>query len=111
MNFFTQNALIFIHEAFSFAGVAIIVVGALYTLYHFIMVVADQKRHVLNLAHLRIGIGCSIILGLDFMVAADVVQTVLAPDYYELGILGSLVVIRIILSYFLTKEINLLRGK
>lgn len=54
-------------------------------------------------------LGCGIILGLEFILAADVISTVLLPDYYHLGMLGLLVLIRTVLNFFLDKEIHQLR--
>lgn len=101
--------LAFIHELFYLLGVAVIIIGSFVALFHFMQaIVVKNTKSRFTLAHLRSELGGSIVLGLDFMVAADVIQTVLAPDYYELGMLGALVLIRITLSYFLGKELEFL---
>ena len=45
-----------------------------------------------------------ILFGLEFMVASDVVLTVIAAQVQQLYILALLVLIRTVLSYFLDKE-------
>jgi len=55
---------------------------------------------------IRLQFGNSIILGLEFMVGADIVGSLVEPDYYNLGLLGILVLIRTILSYFLNIELE-----
>lgn len=50
-----------------------------------------------------------ILLGLEFLIAADIIQTILKPTSQELIELGGIVVIRILLSYFLNKEIDALK--
>ena len=45
-------------------------------------------------------------LGLEFIVAADLIGTTTAPDYYSVGIVASIVLIRTVLSYTLNKEIT-----
>lgn len=106
LSFFSRMA-----DLFTTIGVLIIIIGAFYTLYQFIKVLVGKgTQHIFKLEHLRIGIGCSITLGLDFMVAGDVIQTVVARDYHEMGLLASLVLIRIVLSFFLGKEIKSLRN-
>ncbi len=47
-----------------------------------------------------------ILIGLEFFVAADVLKTILEPTFQDLIILGSLVAIRTVVSYFLGKEVS-----
>jgi uncharacterized membrane protein len=47
-----------------------------------------------------------LILGLEFELAADVVRTVIAPSWDELGRLGAIAVIRTFLNYFLEKDLE-----
>jgi uncharacterized membrane protein len=53
---------------------------------------------------LRQQLGSSLLLGLEFLIAADVIRTVLQPTLEEVGILGGIVAIRTVISYFLHKE-------
>ncbi len=65
--------------------------------------------NVLN--KIRLDFGYYILLGLEFLVAADIIETILKPTTEELIELGGIVAIRIILSIFLTKELNDLKRK
>jgi uncharacterized membrane protein len=47
-----------------------------------------------------------LILGLEFELAADVVRTVIAPSWQELGQLGAIAAIRTFLNYFLEKDLE-----
>lgn len=47
-----------------------------------------------------------LLLGLEFLIASDILKTVLEPTMNELIILGGIVVVRTILSVFLNKEIK-----
>lgn len=47
-----------------------------------------------------------LILGLEFELAADVVRTVIAPSWEELGQLGAIAVIRTFLNYFLEQDLE-----
>ena len=47
-----------------------------------------------------------LLLALDFLVAADILRTILIPSVNELTILVIIVVIRILLSWSLSKEIG-----
>ena len=46
------------------------------------------------------------LLGLEFLIASDILKTVLEPTLNELAILGGIVVLRTILSVFLNREIK-----
>ena len=55
---------------------------------------------------IRIKLGSYLVLALEFFIAGDIIKTIITPTWEGLGILGAIVVIRTILSYFLTKDIN-----
>jgi len=88
-------------------GVVVILWGVL------IAAVATLRVEVANLRHqqlpqvrvrLRQQLGSSLLLGLEFLIAADVVRTVVQPTLEEVAILGGIVAIRTVISYFLHKE-------
>ena len=62
-----------------------------------------------QLDDVRVILGYGIIIGLEFILAADVISTVMLPDYYNLGKLGALVLIRTVLNFFLDRELQNLR--
>ena len=68
----------------------------------------DRENQLLGLA--RYHIGYHLLLGLEFLIAADIVNTVLRPTLEELAILGIIVVIRIVVGYFLGKDVSDFRG-
>lgn len=47
-----------------------------------------------------------LVLGLEFMLAADIVRTVIEPNWAELGQLGATAVIRTFLNYFLERDLE-----
>lgn len=55
---------------------------------------------------LRRSVGIYIILGLEFMIVSDLLNTIQKRDRESLIILGGLVVIRTVISYFLGKEMK-----
>ena len=55
---------------------------------------------------LRHHLGYYLLLGLEFLVAADIIETLLSPTLEHLGILAGIVVIRIIISYSLNWELS-----
>jgi uncharacterized membrane protein len=96
-------------EAVSFT---IMIYGALLAILMFIKseFTRFSGKFTLNgLSKVRIDFGYYILLGLQFLIAADIIETILKPELDELIELGGIVAIRILLSYFLTKEINELK--
>lgn len=95
---------------FEMIGSAVIIFGAGHSIWHyFSCVIAGNKQGSLDL--IRLELGRSIILGLEFFVGGDIIRTVIMPDYYEIGLLAILVLIRTVLSYFLTRELASLGKK
>lgn len=86
-------------------GVVVIALGALVSLLGYLRSFF-QTRGGQGINLMRTEIGRSIMLGLEFIVAADVIKTIVTPDYYSLGILAGLTAIRVVLSYFLNQEIQ-----
>lgn len=88
-------------------GIAIIVVGALVALFLFLR---DTVRTGVGdgaVARFRSGLGRAILLGLEFLVAADIVNTVaVEPTLASLAVLGGIVLIRTFLSFSLEVEIE-----
>jgi len=60
---------------------------------------------------IRLGVGFYLILGLEFLIAADIINTIINPTLEELGILGGIVAIRIALAYFLGRELGLVKRR
>ena len=59
-----------------------------------------------NIRKLRAIFGSYLLLGLEFLIASDILKTVLEPTLNELAILGGIVILRTILSVFLNREIK-----
>lgn len=47
-----------------------------------------------------------LLLGLEFMLAADIVRTVISPDWNDIGQLAAIAVIRTFLNYFLERDLD-----
>lgn len=63
-----------------------------------------QKLDLLN--SVRYDLGYHLLIALEFLIAADIIRTIIKPTLEELGILGAIVTIRVALSYFLHREIS-----
>lgn len=89
------------------AGMAVIAFGALATTLLFLYQYAQTRAFAAAYHQYRSNLGRAILLGLEFLVAADIVGTVtVAPTYESLGILALIVIIRTFLSFSLQVEIE-----
>lgn len=88
-------------------GILVIFTGILLALYQFITHFFKEPKKTQDspLNTIRLNLGRTLILGLEFIVAADLISTTTAPDYYTVGILASIVIIRTLLSFSLNREI------
>lgn len=50
--------------------------------------------------------GVWLVLGLEFELAADIVETVISPEWIDIAQLGAIAVIRTFLNYFLEKDLE-----
>lgn len=84
-------------------GVLIIVAGIVWASYRFLRPPAAMQRYELY----KIRIGRSLLLGLEVLVAADIVKTIaIEPTFIRLGVLAGLVLVRTFLSWTLVLEIK-----
>jgi len=87
------------------AGVAAIVIGALIATVVAVRALARKSGAVY--VPFRRSLGRSILLGLELLVAADIIRTVaLAPTLESVAVLGGIVLIRTFLSFSLELEIS-----
>jgi uncharacterized membrane protein len=87
-------------------GVAVVSIGVLWGLFCFVKELITQS---VELAYktFRIQIVRSLILGLEVLVAGDVIRTVaISPTLNSVAVLGAIVLIRCFLSWSLTLEID-----
>jgi uncharacterized membrane protein len=88
-------------------AIGIIVVGAIATTVIFLVRVIKEGALDDCYRRFRSDFGKAILLGLEFLIASDIVGTVaVGPTFRDLGILGFLVVIRTFLSFSLELEIT-----
>jgi len=64
------------------------------------------KERTLSVETTRIALARSLLLVLDFVVASDILKTILAPSATEVLLLAVIVAVRIALSWSLSKELD-----
>lgn len=102
-----HNVLLWIQHSISFCGVFVIFIGVLMALFRYFAYLLPRTNSIgMDINQIRLRLGRVLTLGLEFIVAADLIGTTTAPDYYTVGILAIIVLIRTLLSYTLNREIN-----
>jgi uncharacterized membrane protein len=104
-----NDILILVKHLMSLLGSLIVFLGSLFVVSQFLLRFMRRRRQpLLNFDWVRMGITRSIILGLEFFIAADLIQTTTTPDYYAVGILAAIVLIRAFLNYSLNRDLTIL---
>lgn len=89
------------------AGIVVIVAGGIYSTLNYLFQVIRKNTRVDTYKTYRTQLGRSILLGLEFLVGADIIQTVaLDINFINLGILASIILIRTFLSFTLELELT-----
>ena len=89
------------------AGVLVIVVGLLIATGAFVLALKDRARAQVAYRVYRQQVGKAILLGLEFLVAGDIIRTVaVAPTFAGVGVLAILVAVRTFLSFTLDVELS-----
>lgn len=102
-----EQILITLARAIELVGVAAIVLGILVATLIGLRDLAARGQHRQVFERYRANLGRGILLGLELLVAADIIATVTAPLSWEsLGLLGLLIIIRTFLSFSLETEIE-----
>ena len=94
-------------ETIELIGVTIIAIGTTFTLAMFLIALIRRQGVEDAMAHFRSDLGRSILLGLEFLVAADIISTVVVDLTLEsVAALAGIVFIRTLLSFSLEAEID-----
>ena len=102
------------HQVIHILSFGLNIVGALIAVYGVVIALVELVRKEIHLPaqavrlneQIRVKLGSYLILGLEVFIAGDIVKTILTPTWESLGMLGAIVVIRTVLSYFLAKDLS-----
>ena len=88
-------------------GVAFIVLGVtkIFTKSVFIELSKHTKmKTTKDRENLRRQLSSYLLLGLEIMIAGDIIGTIIHPTLQEMAVLGSIVAVRTVISFFLNRE-------
>ena len=85
-------------------GAAIVGIGALAAAFRYALTLLGIRDYTNT--EIRLYLGRFLALGLEFQIGADILSTAIAPTLDDVLLLGAIVVIRTVLNYFLSKELE-----
>jgi uncharacterized membrane protein len=98
-----SHCIRFVGNCIEIFGVLIIVLGIVWSTYLYV----HRRTQAWEYDRYKIHIGKSLLLGLEVLVAADIVKTIaIALTFASLGLLAGLVLVRTFLSWTLVLEIE-----
>ncbi len=94
-------------RAFESVGVLILIVGSVLALIRYVVELARRTPTIQAFQDLRANLGRGILLGLEILVVADIIRTiVVSPTLESAATLGLIVLVRILLSFAIDMEVD-----
>ena len=88
------------------AALGVIFWGAGVGLVGFVAAQFSRPARIEAIARVRCRVGAYLLLGLEILIASDIAQTAIEPTYERIALLGAVVAIRTVLSFFLNREVE-----
>ncbi len=102
-----KNAVDLISKVIDAAGVIVVVLGLVIATVTFLLAQWQPDLRALAYRGYRQQVGKAILLGLEFLVAADIIRTVaVSPSFHGVGVLAIVVAVRTFLSFTLDVELE-----
>ena len=99
----------FIVVCLNFLSIFVIVWGVLIAGIDFVRYELTEKDRLVAAREnnfIRNYFGSYVLLGLEILIAADIIETIIHPTFEDIVRLAAVVIIRTVISYFLNKEIE-----
>jgi uncharacterized membrane protein len=94
-------------RAFEVVGVAILLVGSVVAFASYGLELVHRSSRLVAFKDLRASLGRAILLGLEVLVVADIVRTIVVePTLESAATLGVIVIVRILLSFAIDVEVD-----
>jgi uncharacterized membrane protein len=102
-----QEVAVIVSGLIELAGISVLVGGILAAMLRALATVIRTREEDVAFRTFRSDVGKSILIGLEFLVAADIIQSVaITRTFQSVGVLGLIVLIRTFLSWSLEVEVS-----
>ena len=89
-----------------FAGALVIGIASVRSLGSYFLNLAHGTATEMPKEEIRLALGRSLALALEFELGADILKTAVAPTWNDIGLLAAIAVLRTALNYFLERELR-----
>lgn len=86
-------------------GIAAVVIGS-GVVRAIVLFVRNLLTKTSDTVDIRLELGKTLVMALEFLLAADILRTAVAPTWSDIGKLASIAVLRTLLNYFLERELK-----
>ncbi len=94
-------------KVFEVVGVTVLVIGSLLAFAVYVRQLVGGTAHIAAFTSLRAQLGRSILLGLEILVIADIVRTIVVEPTLDSALtLGVIVLVRVLLSFAIDVEVD-----
>ncbi len=87
-------------------GVAAIIIALAIVRAFFFYIRSFFSQKAIDKLEIRLSLGKSLALTLEFLLAADILRTAVAPNWDDIGKLAAIATLRTLLNYFLERELK-----
>jgi uncharacterized membrane protein len=87
-------------------GAVVILLEVIRTIIRYVF--SFTRREQVDMPALRMRLGQSMVMGLEFQVAADILRTAVSPTWSDILFLATLIALRTVLNYLLERELTVL---
>jgi len=108
--YFAQNLTQIMALVIDLIAMVIIVYAALRA-FRMLLPFLFRGRQPQNVQNIRYHLGRSLVLGLEFLIGADILRTSIAPSWTIIGQLGAIILLRTLLDYLLERELRDIQGQ
>ena len=88
------------------AAAIVIAISSAKALLLYLWAILTDRSLAVPKEEIRLSLGRSLALALEFELAADILKTAVAPTWNEIGQLAAIAVLRTALNYFLERELQ-----
>jgi uncharacterized membrane protein len=109
MEHWLNTVIAFVVPVIEACGALIIILEVIRTVVMYL--IAYFRRGPLEATPLRCRLGQSMVMGLEFLVAADILKSSISPQWNDILFLAALIGLRTLLNYLLERELESMDAK
>lgn len=106
MEEFVKLVTVYLARLVEVGAAAIIGFASLKALYQYFSSIFRLDGNVFPKTEIRLSLGRTLALALEFLLGADILKTAVAPTWNDIGQLAAIAVLRTGLNYFLERELR-----